>query len=149
MHADLTKVISHVQRESGEWFVNTIMVEGQEVPFRYKRKKKYKTLTGAKVNLSAARRAGAGPRAIGRSPEYRHPGPRIGSRGQLNHGPIAHGPIMTYMCRPAVSEWCAAGSTISACHGSQHRQRPAPVGRRLDRAAKPKRVIYDFANPIC
>ena len=52
VHSDLKKVISHVQRESGEWFVNTIMVEGQEVPFRYKRKKKYKTLTGAKVNLT-------------------------------------------------------------------------------------------------
>jgi hypothetical protein len=52
VHSDLRKVVSHGQRESGEWFVNTVMIEGQEVPFRYKRKKMYKSLVGASVNLT-------------------------------------------------------------------------------------------------
>lgn len=52
VHSDSRKVISHVQRASGEWFVNTVIIEGQEVPFRYKRKKMYKSLVGASVNLT-------------------------------------------------------------------------------------------------
>jgi hypothetical protein len=46
------KVSSHVQREDGDWIMNTLMIEGLEVPFKYKRKKKYKSLKGALVNLS-------------------------------------------------------------------------------------------------
>jgi hypothetical protein len=46
------KVISHVQRNDGEWIHNTLMVEGSDVPFKYKRKKKYQSLKGALVNLS-------------------------------------------------------------------------------------------------
>ncbi len=52
VHSDLKKVISHVQRESGEWLVNTVLIEDQDVPFRYERKKLYKSLVGAKVNLT-------------------------------------------------------------------------------------------------
>lgn len=52
VHSQLRKVNSHVQRESGEWFVNTLMTEGCEVPFRYKRKRMYRSLTGALVNLT-------------------------------------------------------------------------------------------------
>ncbi len=52
VHSDCRKVVSHVQRESGEWFVNTVMIEGQDVPFRYRRKKMYKSLVGAKINLT-------------------------------------------------------------------------------------------------
>ncbi|MGM0678492.1 MAG: hypothetical protein ACQESY_01315 [Pseudomonadota bacterium] len=52
MHSDNVKVTSHVQREEGEWFINTVMIEGVEIPFRYKRKKKYRDLTGARVNLT-------------------------------------------------------------------------------------------------
>ena len=52
VHSDNRKVVSHVQRESGDWFINTIMIEDQIVPFRYKRKKRYKDLTGARVNLT-------------------------------------------------------------------------------------------------
>ena len=52
VHSDDVKVTSHVQREEGEWFINTVMIEGVDVPFRYKRKKKYKDLTGARVNLT-------------------------------------------------------------------------------------------------
>ena len=49
---DSVKVNSHVQRESGEWFINTLMLEGYSVPFKYKRKKLYKDLKGAYVNLT-------------------------------------------------------------------------------------------------
>ncbi len=51
-HSDMMKVTSHVQREKGGWFLNTLMIEGCEVPFRYKRKKKYKNLQGQRVNLT-------------------------------------------------------------------------------------------------
>ncbi|MFK7958161.1 MAG: hypothetical protein AB8B96_18840 [Lysobacterales bacterium] len=32
--------------------MNTIMLEGELTPFKYKRRKKYKNLTGALVNLT-------------------------------------------------------------------------------------------------
>ncbi len=48
----MMKVTSHVQREAGEWIVNTLMLEGCDVPFRYKRKKLYKSLKGQRVNLT-------------------------------------------------------------------------------------------------
>ena len=51
-HSDHMKVVSHVQRESGDWIVNTLMVEGCDVPFKYKRKEPYKNLKGARVNLT-------------------------------------------------------------------------------------------------
>lgn len=51
-HSDERKVISHVQREEGEWFINTLMIEGCEVPFRYKRKQRYRNLEGQRVNLT-------------------------------------------------------------------------------------------------
>lgn len=50
--SDGMKVSSHVQRESGEWIINTLMIEGYSVPFKYRRKKLYKNLTGQQVNLS-------------------------------------------------------------------------------------------------
>ena len=52
VHSERRKVTSHVQRELGDWFLNTILIEDQDVPFRYKRKKKYKSLVGASVNLT-------------------------------------------------------------------------------------------------
>ncbi|MFT5449262.1 MAG: hypothetical protein ACI9DC_004451 [Gammaproteobacteria bacterium] len=52
VHSDQRKVLSHVQRKSGEWFLNTLMIDGVDVPFRYKRKRKYKSLEGAPVNLT-------------------------------------------------------------------------------------------------
>ena len=51
-HTDMAKVISHVQRDKDEWVLNTIMIEGCESPFKYKRKKKYNNLTGNRVNLT-------------------------------------------------------------------------------------------------
>jgi hypothetical protein len=50
--SDAMKVSSHVQRESGEWIINTLMIEGYSVPFKYKRKKLYRNLSGQQVNLS-------------------------------------------------------------------------------------------------
>tara|TARA_R110001592_G_scaffold164031_4_gene398053 strand:+ start:3293 stop:3598 length:306 start_codon:yes stop_codon:yes gene_type:complete len=52
VHTDDIKVISHVQRESDDWFVNTIMLENIDVPFKYKRKKLYKSLKGQRVNIT-------------------------------------------------------------------------------------------------
>ncbi len=52
VHSDMLKVASHVQRDEDEWIVNTLTVEGYDVPFSYKRKKRYKDLTGQRVNLT-------------------------------------------------------------------------------------------------
>lgn len=49
---DAVKVESHVQRDSDEWIINTLMIEGYDVPFKYSRKKRYKNLKGALVNLT-------------------------------------------------------------------------------------------------
>jgi hypothetical protein len=49
---NMAKVLSHVQREHGDWLLNTIMLEGYDVPFRYRRKKTYQSLKGARVNLT-------------------------------------------------------------------------------------------------
>ena len=49
---DMAKVVSHVQREKDDWVLNTIMLEGYDVPFQYRRKKSYKSLEGARVNLT-------------------------------------------------------------------------------------------------
>jgi len=52
VHSEMLKVASHVQRDEGEWIVNTLMVEGHEVAFSYKRKRRYRDLTGQRVNLT-------------------------------------------------------------------------------------------------
>ena len=49
---DMARVICHSQREAGEWIVHSLILEGYEVPFRYRRKTKYKSLEGARVNLT-------------------------------------------------------------------------------------------------
>ena len=49
---DGVKVESHVQRNKDDWVINTIMLEGYDVPFKYKRKTAYKSLKGARVNLT-------------------------------------------------------------------------------------------------
>lgn len=51
-HSDMMRVMSHVQRIDGDWVVNTLMLEGCEVPFKYKRNKRYKNLKGQRVNLT-------------------------------------------------------------------------------------------------
>lgn len=52
IQSDFKKVTSHVQRLEGDWYINTLMIEGYDVPFKYKRQKKYKNLTGQCVNLT-------------------------------------------------------------------------------------------------
>lgn len=52
IHSDGLKVRSHTQREDGEWILHTLMIEGYDVPFKFKRKKKYKSLNGCKVNMT-------------------------------------------------------------------------------------------------
>ena len=52
VHCEMQKVISHVQRKDGDWIVNTVMIEGHDVPFRYKRKQVYRSLEGTRVNLT-------------------------------------------------------------------------------------------------
>ncbi len=52
IHSEMKTVLSHVQRQEGEWYINSIMIEGCAVPFKYKRKKKYKDLKGQRVNLT-------------------------------------------------------------------------------------------------
>ena len=51
-HSESAKVVSHVQRDSKEWVLNTVMIEGCDVPFKYKRKKMYKNIKGQRVNLT-------------------------------------------------------------------------------------------------
>jgi len=52
IHSDNLKVISHVQREDDDWFINTLMFENIDVPFKYKRKKLYKSLVSNRVNIT-------------------------------------------------------------------------------------------------
>lgn len=54
IHSENMKVSSHVQRQQkdSEWIINTLMIEGYDVPFKYKRNKKYKNIEGARVNLT-------------------------------------------------------------------------------------------------
>jgi len=52
VHSDRKKVVSHTQRNAGDWIVNTVMLQDYTVPFRFKRKTPYRNLTGAYVNLT-------------------------------------------------------------------------------------------------
>lgn len=51
-HTDMARVVSHVQRDKDDWVLNTLMIDGCEVPFKYKRRKRYKNLEGQRVNLT-------------------------------------------------------------------------------------------------
>lgn len=51
-HSEMMKVTSHVQRNDEDWIVNTLMLEGHDVPFRYERTKPYKNLKGQRINLT-------------------------------------------------------------------------------------------------
>jgi len=52
VHSENLKVVSHVQRSTDDWILNTVMIEGHDVPFKYKRKKLYKSIQGQRVNLT-------------------------------------------------------------------------------------------------
>ena len=49
---DMVKVVSHVQRDKHDWVINTIMLEGYDAPFQYRRKTVYRSLEGGQVNLT-------------------------------------------------------------------------------------------------
>lgn len=51
-HSDMMKVKSHVQRKLDDWILNTLMIEGYDIPFKYKRTQPYKNLKGQRVNLT-------------------------------------------------------------------------------------------------
>jgi hypothetical protein len=51
-HSETMKVSSHVQRQVGDWILNTLMIEGYDVPFKYKRTRLFKNLKGARVNMT-------------------------------------------------------------------------------------------------
>lgn len=51
-HSEAVKVTSHVQRGAGDWVLHTLMIEGCDVPFKFKRQGKYKSLKGARVNMT-------------------------------------------------------------------------------------------------
>jgi hypothetical protein len=51
-HSEAVTVVSHIQRETDDWFINTIMIKGVDVAFKYKRKKAYKSLTKQQVNIT-------------------------------------------------------------------------------------------------
>lgn len=52
VHSEHVKVSSHVQRPRDDWIINTLMIEGYQVPFQYKRKQHYKSLKHQYVNLT-------------------------------------------------------------------------------------------------
>ena len=52
VHSEEIKVLSHVQREHNDWYINTIMLDNIDVAFKYKRKKPYKSLQGQLVNIT-------------------------------------------------------------------------------------------------
>lgn len=52
VHSERRRVVSHVQRETQDWIINTIMLDDYSVPFRFKRKRPYRNLKGAYVNLT-------------------------------------------------------------------------------------------------
>lgn len=52
IHTETCKVTSHVQRELDDWILNTVMIDGYDVPFKFKRKKRYRNIQGQRVNLT-------------------------------------------------------------------------------------------------
>jgi hypothetical protein len=52
VHTEQIKVSSHIQREQNDWLLNILMLEGVSAPFKYKRKKLYKSLEGQQVSIT-------------------------------------------------------------------------------------------------
>ncbi len=52
IHSEDQKVLSHTQRDIGEWVLHSVMIEGCDVPFKFKRKDNYQSLKGARVNMT-------------------------------------------------------------------------------------------------
>lgn len=52
IHSENQKVLSHIMRDKEEWVLHTVMIEGCDAPFKFKRKEKYLSLKGARVNMT-------------------------------------------------------------------------------------------------
>ncbi|MCK8045402.1 hypothetical protein MSG37_10925 [Shewanella sp. 1CM18E] len=52
IHSEGVKVCSHTQRMKDDWVLHTIMIDNCDTPFTFKRTKKYKSLSGASVNMT-------------------------------------------------------------------------------------------------
>ncbi|UTV26647.1 hypothetical protein [Photobacterium atrarenae] len=52
VHSEALKVYSHTQREDGDWILHTLMIDGCDAPFQFRRKKKYQSLKGCPVNMT-------------------------------------------------------------------------------------------------
>nr|WP_283105804.1 hypothetical protein [Shewanella kaireitica] len=52
VHSENVSVLSHVQREKDDWVLHTVMIENCDTAFKFKRRKKYKCLKGARVNMT-------------------------------------------------------------------------------------------------
>ncbi|ARD22404.1 MULTISPECIES: hypothetical protein [Shewanella] len=51
-HLEGVKVVSHTQRDKDEWVLHTLMIDGYDVAFTFKRPKKYKSLKDQFVSLT-------------------------------------------------------------------------------------------------
>ena len=51
-HSEMRAVVSHVQRSIDGWIQNTLMLESCDVPFRYRRRQRYRNLQGARGDLT-------------------------------------------------------------------------------------------------
>ena len=52
-HSEDLKVISHNQRKHHDWYINSLVVEGCEIPFKFRRRQKHKTINpGQRVNMT-------------------------------------------------------------------------------------------------
>ncbi|WP_298772919.1 hypothetical protein [uncultured Shewanella sp.] len=52
IHSEDMKIFSHTQREKDNWILHTLMAEGCDTPFKFRRTQKYKSLAGARVNMT-------------------------------------------------------------------------------------------------
>ncbi|MDX1451277.1 MAG: hypothetical protein R3183_01885 [Oleiphilaceae bacterium] len=52
LEAQNQKVLRHTQRREGEWVIHTLMIEGVDAPFQFRRPKELRPLEGCRVNLS-------------------------------------------------------------------------------------------------
>ena len=43
-HSEMKTVVSHTQRVVDDWFLNTLMIDDCDIPFRYRRRKRYRDL---------------------------------------------------------------------------------------------------------
>jgi len=52
IHLEGARVVSHRQLKKNDSVLNTLVLEGHDVPFQFRRKTAFRSLLGARVNLS-------------------------------------------------------------------------------------------------